>query len=208
MPWRRASLLLALAAAACMQLVLLAAAVNAQVVVLDACSWVHWEDYEREQPIVTYDGSSTAYCPNDITTGCKQRCKKAIQRVGAATAVLAHCILSRAHSLCVHHCCCPAAGLRVCELPEVARVGLSPVAAAPPRLCPAPPRPTSAPPCQLSGNAMMQPTQVTRQPSATHVPTCRDASSYSCDIPFEEVGSSVPAAAARASIFSKRHIGY
>jgi hypothetical protein len=86
MPWHRAPPLLAVAAASCLQLALLAAAVNAQVVVPDACSWVHWEDYERDQPIVTYDGSSTAYCLDDITTGCNQRCKKSIQRVGSATA--------------------------------------------------------------------------------------------------------------------------
>ena len=79
MRWPRAAPLLAIAAAACLQL--LAAAVSAQVVVPDTCSWVHWEDYQREQPIVTYDGSSTAYCLDDITTECTQRCKTAIQRV-------------------------------------------------------------------------------------------------------------------------------
>ena len=86
MRWHRASPLLAVAATAC--LLLAAAAVRAQVVVPDACRRVHWEDYEIEQPIVTNDGSSTAYCPDDITTGCQQRCKVAIQRVSSTALLL------------------------------------------------------------------------------------------------------------------------
>jgi hypothetical protein len=91
MPWRRASPLLALAAAACMQLVLLAPAGSAQVVLPDACRQVHGYDFGREEPILMNSGTIASFCPDDITTGCKERCRRAVQRVR-------HCFCSCAAS--------------------------------------------------------------------------------------------------------------